>query len=141
MGVSVSVSAAIVFVGLFISIGMVYPAVANGYESIEEARTDAADRELNTKNTDIAVANATYSGGTLTVDVTNEGTTALGVEATDVLVDGQYRTSFDRRAVDGDTETSVWLPGETLTVELSASTAPDRVVVVTEGGVEAGVSV
>jgi flagellar protein FlaF len=140
MGVSVSVSAAIIFVGLFISLGMVYPSVANGYENVEEAQTNAADRELDTKNTDIAVSNATYSGGTLTVNVTNEGTTALAVDATDVIVDGTYETSFDRLVVEGDSETSLWLPGETLTVEVSEPTQPNRVVVVTEGGVEAGVT-
>lgn len=140
MGVSVSASAAIIFVGLFVSIGMVYPALANGYEQVQEAETDAADRELETKNTEISIANATYSSGTLTVEVTNDGTTALAVDATDVLVDGNYRTGFDSLTVDGDPDTSLWLPGETLRVELSESTRPDRVVVVTEGGVEAGVS-
>lgn len=140
MGVSVSVSAAIIFVGLFISIGMVYPSVANGYEHVEEAQSNAADRELATKNTDIALTNATYAGGTLTVNVSNEGTTALAVDATDVIVDGTYQTSFDRLVVEGDGDTSLWLPGETLTVEMSAPSRPNRVVVVTEGGVEAGVT-
>jgi flagellar protein FlaF len=141
MGVSVSVSTAIVFLGVFAALGVLYPSVANGYEQIREAETGATDRHLDAKNTEMTVTNATYASGTLTVDVANTGTTALAVGATDVLVDGGYQTSFASRSVDGDATTDLWMPGETLTVSVSVPTRPDRVVVVTEGGVEAGVSV
>lgn len=143
MGFSVSASTVVVFVGALLALGTVYPAAANGYEHVTEASHDVSDRRLDRQNTAIAVTQATYnaSNETLTVAVENTGSTALSVNRTDVLVDNAYRSSFDSRAVDGDATTTLWLPGETLRVELSSPDRPDRVTVATEHGVTAGTGV
>lgn len=138
MGFSVSASAAIIFVGLVVAFTTVYPAVDNGFERVSAAREDSEDDLLATQNTAIELANVSYDGGndTLTVEVNNTGSTALSLADTDLLVDNEYREG--NTSVDGDAETDVWLPGETLTFEVSVSPAPDRVRVVTEHGVADG---
>lgn len=143
MGFSVSASAAIIFAAMFIAMGMLYPAVANGTERVTDARSDAADSMLDQQNTAIDLVNASYDAPstTLTVTVDNTGTTDLSIEATDILVNNTYVTPTT--TVAGDPSTDLWLPGERLTVEVDVSLTPDgsnRVVVVTNHGVsQAGV--
>lgn len=144
MGFSVSGSAAIIFAAMFIAMGMLYPAVANGTERVTDARADSADDLLDQQNTAIDLVDVSYdaSSTTLTVAVDNTGTTELSLDATDVLVNNSYTTS-STTTVDGDTSTDLWLPGERLTVELDVSLTADgsnRVVVVTNHGIsQAGV--
>jgi len=137
MGFSVSGSAAIIFAAMFIAFGMWHSATTDGFERVTEAQQDHADDTLAERNTDIEVRSATYSSSTLTVVVTNNGTTALSMNATDVFVDNEYRTDWegDARIDDAATESDLWLPAEKLTVTFSESTEPSRVKVVTEHGV------
>lgn len=139
MGFSVSASAAIVFVGFVVAFTTLYPVAANGFERVGDARADAGDRALDRENTAVELADVSYDGTneTLTVRANNTGTTDLSVSETDLLVDNTHWVGD--RAVDGDAETDVWLPGETLTVTASNVTMePERVTVVTEYGVAAG---
>jgi len=139
MGFSVSGSTAIIFVGAALAFTTIYPAAANGFEQVSDARQASADDLLAQQNTDIAVALTTYNAttDTLTVVVTNTGETSLAVSDTDLLVDNAYTTGS--RSVAGDASTDLWLPGENLTVSVSSVTArPDRVRVVSEHGVTDG---
>ncbi|MFC6988583.1 hypothetical protein ACFQJD_07400 [Haloplanus sp. GCM10025708] len=136
MGFSVSGSAAIVFIGMFIAFGTMYTATSNGFERLADARGDVADETLERQNTALSLTTATYNSTSeiLTLEVNNSGTTSLSVNGTDVLVDNAYQTSFVVREVDGDATTDLWLPGETLHIELSVSD-PSRVTVVSGPGV------
>ena len=142
MGFSVSASAAIVFVGFVVAFTTLYPVAANGFERVTDARDDAADRALDQRNTAVELSNVSYENATdtLTVEVTNTGATELSVAETDLLVDNTYWTG--NRSVDGDADTDVWLPGETLTITAGNVTLePERVKVVTEHGVAVGETV
>ncbi|WP_101296533.1 flagellin [Halegenticoccus soli] len=136
MGFSVSGSAAIVFAGMFIAFGILYPTVSNGFERVNDARSDAAESDLDRRNTDFEIATAEYNAtdGALAITAENTGSTALSVSRTDVLVDGEYQTLYDA-AVEGDGETDLWLPGESLNVSVPLGSEPDRVAVVTSHGV------
>lgn len=136
MGFSVSGSTAILFIAMFVSFGVVYTASYNSFERVTEAKGGEMDQMLNQRNTGLNITDTTYSGGNLTVSVNNTGATSLNLEDTDVLVDGSYVTDSDvvDRDVDGDVDTSLWLPGETLSVTVNA-TSPARVKVVTGLGV------
>ncbi|WP_436929776.1 fla cluster protein FlaF [Halosimplex halobium] len=135
MGFSVSGSAALVFAGLLIAFGMWHGAASDSFERVSEARSDRADRLLDQQNTAITLA-ATYVDGTLTVEATNDGSTALSLNRTDILVDNEYETDWRANAtVDGDEETYLWLPGEQLTVEITTGSTPSRVKLATEDGV------
>ncbi|MCU4717147.1 flagellin [Halapricum hydrolyticum] len=137
MGFSVSGSAAIVFVGLFIAFGTFYTASTNTVEEMTDANDDWQDRQLAQQNTEIEIVAAVYDNETerLVVEVNNTGATVLSVNDTDLLVDNEYRTAS--RDVDGDAGTDIWAPGQRLTYSVSAASQPDRVKVATETGVAA----
>lgn len=139
MGFSVSGSFAILVVAAFIAFGMAYTAGANGFERVTEATKTTADDDLHRQNTRIDLVRLNYTSQTLTVNVTNNGTTALDVNATDAIVDGDYYSTaaFESVLVDGRADTELWLPGEELSVEIQLPdlTTPARVKVVTEHGV------
>ncbi|WP_313692670.1 hypothetical protein [Halorarum halobium] len=141
MGLSVSASTAVVFLGLFIAAGTFYPAVANGAELVTDAQHAANDRALDQQNTDITVTNATYddAADTLVVNATNDGSTALDVDEVDLLADNAYRST--NVSVEGDDATGVWLPGETASFEADLTPAPNRTTVVVDHGVRVSTTV
>ncbi|WP_232688510.1 fla cluster protein FlaF [Halobacterium zhouii] len=139
MGFSVSGSAAIIFLAAFMSVGVLYSAAYNGYEQVQTADDRHAERVLERRNTAIDVTNASYNGSgdeQLVVNVTNEGATSLSVNGTSLLVDGSFvaRSAYASWNVEGSTDTSLWLPGETYTIVMNQSSRPDRVKVVTPSG-------
>ncbi|MDS0261576.1 flagellin [Haloarcula sp. S1CR25-12] len=138
MGFSVSGSAALIFVAAFIGFGMFYSATANSIETVNDAREDRADRSLDRTNTEIRMTNVSYNATPQYVNVTveNTGTTELSVRDVDVLFDNSYQTGY-RTAVEGDTATDLWLPGETLAINATVSARPNRVKLVTGPGVAA----
>jgi flagellar protein FlaF len=140
MGFSVSGSAAIVFAGMFIAFGMLQPAVSNGLEEVSDARAESGDRLLDQQNTAIEIVNATYDGaGNVTVLVDNTGTTAISVRDADFVLDNSYESPASTR-VDGNRETTAWLPGETLRANLTVggdTPVGDRLVVAVDHGVSA----
>lgn len=135
MGLSVSASAGVVFLGVFLAVGIVYPAAANGFEQVTDARHDATDRALEQANTAVNVTNATYddAAGTLVVNATNDGTTTVDVSEATLFADNIL--TDPTVTVDGDADTDLWLPGETARFEVSLAAAPDRVQVVVDHGV------
>ncbi|MFB6074534.1 MAG: flagellin [Haloarculaceae archaeon] len=142
MGFSVSGSAALIFVGMFIAFGTFYSATSNGFERVTDAQADHTDRMLTRQNTAINVTSATWNGSALTVTVENTGASQLEVSEVDLLANNSYLTGYDT-AVDGDRATDLWLPQETLTITVtSLSGNPGRVKIVSGPGVAdtAGVS-
>jgi len=139
LGFSVSGSAAIVFVGIFLAFSSAYTASANGFERVTDAKSAVDEEALERQNTALSLTNATYDAGTdtLTVEAVNEGTTTLDVEAVDLLVDNAYRDDFTVRRAGGDNSTSLWLPGERLHLEVTVTSQPDRIKLVTGPGVAA----
>lgn len=139
MGFSVSGSVAIIFIGVLIAFGVMFPAIMESSQQLGDARSAQNDRLLEQQNTEVIIQNATYDSGAdeLTVNVTNNGTVSLDINETDFLVDGEYRTvDGGDSSIDGDTTTEVWLPGEKLVVTITSVTStPSRVKVVTENGV------
>ena len=143
MGFSVSAATAVIFAGLFLALGIFYPAMVNSYERVQAADADQADRALEQANTDIRLDDTSTSGGggginSLQVTLTNNGSTSLTVSETDLLINGTYiQRSELGTEVDGDSTTDLWLPGETLdiTYDPSGTFSADRIRVVTEHGV------
>ena len=143
MGFSVSGSVAIISIGVLVAFGVMFPAVVDSSHQVSEAQSTQSERILDQQNTEITIDNATYDGTNLTVDVVNEGTVALDVGETDVIVDGHY-VDFEPEETtvyqtlnksDGDATTGVWLSGEVLEVTIAVDSPPERVKVVTETGV------
>ena len=144
MGFSVSASAGVVFLGVFLAVGIAYPAAANGFEQVTDARHDAADRALAQANTGVDVTNATYNTttGTLVVNATNDGTTTVDVSDATLLVDNEIPAPADTTVtVEGNADTDVWLPGERVRFEVDLASAPNRTQVVVDHGVRDAVDV
>jgi len=139
MGFSVSAATAVIFAGLFLALGIFYPAMVNSYERVQAADADQADRALDQANSDIQISDVSTTGGSNTIDVVNQGSTALPVNKTDLVINGAYQErSTVATDIDGDSTTGLWLPGETLTLDPSVSlTNGDQIRVVTEHGVSA----
>lgn len=137
MGFSVSGTAAIFLVAFFIASGTFVTAVSNGFEDVTAAQAAETDEVLRKQNIEITIVDVSYDADTdiLTVAVNNTGTVALSVDDTDFVVDNTYQSSFASRRVSGDETTDLWLPGEALVVEISTTTTPVRVQVVTEHGI------
>ncbi|MDR5674431.1 flagellin [Halalkaliarchaeum sp. AArc-GB] len=151
MGISVSASTAIIFAGLLVVLGALYPVAANGFDRVATANSDLQDRHLETQNTDLEFVHAVYDdeANTLTVEVNNTGTVGLAIPETTLVVDNELvAVEGDDTAIDGDVggdgdaETELWLPGETLQISVDVDgidvSEGDRITVVTEYGVAAG---
>lgn len=137
MGFSVSGSAAIIFLAAFISFGILYTSAYNSYERIDAAEDDKANQLLAQQNTEIEIVAVETDTGTDTVNVTvkNTGSTEVSVNDTDLLLDGTYQDSVST-TVDGQSDRTLWLPGENLTMETSYTLSGSvRVKVVTEQGI------
>lgn len=138
VGFSVSGSFAILVLASFIAFGMLHTASANTFERVSDATKETYDDELDMRNTVIDIVHVDDDGNTLDVNVTNNGTTALTVNDTDLIVDNVYQ-----RPDDSDVEVQVvenpgsqlWLPGQTLAFTVTSPGTPSRVKVVTEYGV------
>lgn len=142
MGFSVSGSAALIFLGLFVTGGMVYTTVANGFEQVSQTRADAADELLDRQNADINITDVTYDGDdTLHVYVENTGGSEIRINSTDLLADNEYLEPVDKNEITSisNDKTNVWAPGETLhlqyTYATSPASAPSRVKVITPYGI------
>lgn len=137
MGFSVSGAAAIIFASMFIAFGVWYTAADNGFDQVMEAEDDRSEGLLETSNTVIDILSAEYGNNDeLTVNVSNNGTTALSLNATDLLLDSEYVGGWEANAtVEGDSETDLWVSGETLTITLTRQEQPARVKIATESGV------
>lgn len=140
MGFSVSGSVAIISIGAIVAFGIMFPAVIDSSHQVSEAQATQSERILDQQNTAIRINNSVYDGTNLTVDVVNEGTVALDIDETDVIVDGEYvspnaTTVYQTlNKTDGDESTGVWVSGEVLEIVVSVED-PNRVKVVTETGV------
>jgi len=138
MGFSVSGSAALIFVAAFIGFGMFYSATANSAEIVNDAREGQADRQLDRTNTEIQITTVNYNTTSdyLNITVRNTGATELTVSDVDVLANNSYQTGY-RTAVEGNTETDLWLPQETLAINATTAPKPSQVKIVTGPGVAA----
>lgn len=138
MGFSVSGSFALIAIATFIALGMAFTAGSNAIERVSSAQDERWEDHLEQRNTDIEIANASYNASgatTLVVEVNNTGSSTLSVNGTDVIVDNELQTTFDAQTVDGDTTTELWFPGETLRIEVSLASPPDRVKIVADPGI------
>lgn len=137
MGFSTSAAAAVIFVGVFVSLGIVYPAATGSFEQVSDAMESREDRVLNQRNSNLDIDSATYndSADRLRINVTNTGTVTVGVDDTDLLIDGEIQVNRST-AVEGVEGRSIWAPGETVTITVENQAAiPERVTVGNEYGV------
>jgi len=139
MGFSVSGASALLLVAFLLSFGVFYTATTGAYDQIQNAQSEQTDRNLETINTELNIDSATYneSGARdLVINVTNTGASTLQLNETSLLIDGQYIDDWQTAAaIDGNSDSYLWLPQETVEITVSRDPDPERVKVVTEYGV------
>lgn len=138
MGFSVSGSTVIILIGCLIAFSAAFTVATSSFDRVTTAQDERADRLLDRQNTAIEIGAVERDGGTLTISVTNTGSTVLSIDRTDLLVDGEYRDAEPTVTdANGTTKsgTTLWLPGETL--EYSIESDGNDVKIVTEHGVAA----
>lgn len=144
MGFSVSTSAAVVFVGLFIALSTIHTVTNNTYEQVAEDQQNAQSDRLEIRKTSINISSSEVLDVGLDtcgieIHANNTGKSTLFVNDTDLLIDGTYRTDWQSDAkVDGDASTNLWAPEEQLNISLDSglfTSPPDRVKLVTGSGV------
>ncbi|MFB6105672.1 MAG: fla cluster protein FlaF [Halobacteriaceae archaeon] len=131
-----SATVAVLLVAGLVSFGTFYAATTNGQERLRDARHATAESLLRQRNTAVEMRTASYNAtsDTLTAVVTNNGSTTLRLNDTDVLVDNDYETNATL-TVRGAAGSRLWTPGETLEVAVRQNATPSRVKVVTGPGV------
>ncbi len=135
--VSTSASLLLIFFGTTIAFGSLYTAGTNAVDRVGGGYGEQLAHQEAVSATDVTVTAATPTDGTVTVNATNDGDQTLALSETDLLVDGRLVADWRANAtVAGDPDTDLWLPGQSLTVELG--TTGDRVVLVTDLGVGDG---
>jgi len=138
VGFGVSGSTAVIFLGVLIASGTLYPAVTGAREQISDAHDGKSEDLLDRRNTAIDVVSVVYdnSSNNLEINATNAGTTTLSVEDATLLVDNEY-VSPDTTRVGGDSNTDVWAADQTLVFDVNDVAQPDHVTVVAGNGVTA----
>lgn len=137
MGFSHSGSLLIIFFAVLISFGTIYTVTANTGDTLTDSYTELLSQQDDIHDTKITISNATWhtTDGNLTIHVINEGTTELSVDATDTLIDGEYKatTAYEIAEVD-QSKTDIWNSDEQLRLE-NTTKQPNQVKVVTEFGI------
>jgi flagellar protein FlaF len=129
MGFSVSGASAIILLAGVLTFSMAFTAVSNGHERISAAEDDRMEQHLEVRNSNINITKVNST----TVQVNNTGSVALNASETALITEGTYEEPASYE-VDQDPDTTVWAPGERLTITLS-NTNPNRVKVVAETGI------
>ena len=142
MGFSVSGSTAVIFIGVLIAANSLYGAWTYSQDQIETARADSEHDYLEQRQTSVEIVGTSYSSdtNTLSVNVSNTGSTSLGTSGTTVVVDGEYapkETTTVKDSFGNVRDSSLWLPGDYLTVNVSSTTDPTRVKITTDNGISA----
>lgn len=139
MGFSVSGATAIIFIAAIVSFGALYTTAYNSYELMNAAEEDKANQLLGQQNTEIEIVaiETDQANSSVTVTAENTGATEIHVEDTDLLLNGTYQESVTT-TVEGQSDRTLWLPGENLTMETTYDPSGTvRVKLVTAHGIAA----
>lgn len=140
MGFSVAVASAILFTAFLVSAAVVYEALNESYRSARTGDEGRLQRDRERQATKIEFVSGDYNNTTSTLNLTvlNNGTAALKVSGTEVLVNGTSVTANITNATVEGKVTDIWAPAERLflSINITAST-PLRIKVITGNGVSA----
>ncbi|MFP8889796.1 flagellin [Natrialbaceae archaeon A-CW2] len=135
MGFSTSGAVAILFIGLLVAVGIVYPTLETAHDRRAGAIDERDERALELRNAAFDLETSYDAGSeTVSVNVTNTGTTTLSVTEIDLLLDGVLETET-ATAVDDDASRERLHSGEVLEITVeNVAEEPNRAKVVTEHG-------
>lgn len=125
MGFATSITVAIIFLAVLILATITFPTMIQSYEKVQESRDDKHEIRTDQLNTAIDITNIVTSGGnSLIITVSNEGTTVLRGNKSNVLIDGIYKTYTV-------TPTGYWMPQADAVFTVNASTSVNHIITIT----------
>lgn len=129
-----AIASAILLIAMAITASMVFNTLSSNYELLRKADIKKEEIDYNQLHTFLSVDNVSYSSGTVTINATNDGNTIIETDKIEVLFDGElYTDNISSTKIDGN-EASIWIPEETLTIEVNSSLNPSRVKLVADNG-------
>ena len=131
MGFATSITVAIIFMAIIIMATISFPIMIQSYENVQESRDDKHEIQMDQLNTAIDITNIVKSGGnnSLVITVSNEGTTVLTGNKSNILIDGTYKTYTV-------TPTGYWMPQTDAVFTVNANTSTNHIITITsENGI------
>ena len=131
MGFATSITVAIIFMAIIIMATISFPIMIQSYEKVQESRDDKHEIQMDQLNTAIDITNIVKSGdnNSLVITVSNEGTTVLRGNKSNILIDGIYKTYTV-------TPTGYWMPQKDAVFTVTADTSTNHVITITsENGI------
>jgi flagellar protein FlaF len=136
MGLSISASAAIIFVASVIVFSSVLGAMDKAEQSIINAQQASMDRQGDALLTHITITGVDRDNRT--ISVLNDGSVTLSLSDVDIMLDGVL--SNDRivsESVQGVDDTDIWLPDEVLILQMNGDLDGAAIMVVVGDGITA----
>ena len=134
MGFSTIAASVILFIALLFFGSILANSMFESQRETQRALQEERHRAEFERSVNLTVENGNHENQRIYLNVTNTGAATLDGSKTHLLVDGTWRTDqILSRTVDGAT-TDVWPTGTTLFLQATQTTAPARVLFVTETG-------
>jgi flagellar protein FlaF len=136
MGLSISVSAAIIFIATVIVFGNLLGAYDHFEQAVVDAQKDSYEREDGVLRDRIAITAVDVENRT--ISLTNEGSETIQVTSLDLFLNGTLSNdAIITFAVEGSPSTRLWFPGETLVMTVDGELNHTLIGVVDGNGVAA----
>ena len=136
MGLSISASAAIIFIASVIVFGNLLAAFDNFEQALVDARRDSTDRQDGVLHDRISITAVDPDNRTVTL--LNEGTEILTISSLNLFLNGTLMDdAIVSTSVNGSSSTNIWFPLETLVISVDRSLNETFVQVVDANGVVA----
>lgn len=139
MGFSVSASTIIIFIGLVVSAGMLYGAWDYSQDTLTEGEEIKNQLHIDKQQTDIEILGETveHIDQYLVFDAYNDGNAEHSLEHVSVVIDGEIKDGMVNEVfVKGHDDSGVWLPGDTIHMNVTVEETPDRIVLIVDNGVK-----
>ncbi len=129
-----AIASAILLIAMAVTASMIFSTLSSNYELLRKADIKKEQIEYNQLHTFLNVDNVSFSSGTVTINATNDGSTVIQTDKMEVLFDGElYTDNITSTTIDGK-EANIWIPEETLTIEVNSSLNPSSVKLVADNG-------
>lgn len=127
MSGTTSISTLVLFIAILTAFGVFFPSLLGYFTDVSKSQKYVVDKNINVKNTDFELMDATYSSDTATVVLDNTGSKSLSTKDLTVLLDGEY--------VDFSSNATIIEPRESAQITVSSSVEPNVVKIVSKNGI------
>ncbi len=131
MGFATSITIVIFFTAFMLIASATYPVISHSAKNIMDSTNDKQKLQMSQLNTRINLMSVIQIGENINITISNEGSTVLHAETSDILVDGNY-TSYSV------SPSGLWLPGKNAVFSVNAGAATNHTLkIITENGISA----